>query len=124
MKIWQGGFLDMTGELTNRGNRGLALGYESREIGFGDTRVSARAARTPRGKPIDFSFKEAKVRRHRDVEGRAQQQGRPARADRGADAQFLGYSRDSKSKTAAPAFRYRVGQERGRGDHDHLDAAR
>ncbi len=27
-----------------------------------------------------------------------------------ADAQFLGYSRDSKSKTAAPAFKYRIGK--------------
>jgi hypothetical protein len=32
VKIWQGGFLDMAGELVNRGNRGLALGYDSREI--------------------------------------------------------------------------------------------
>ena len=36
VKIWQGGFLDMEGELVNRGNRGLALGYDSREIAFGE----------------------------------------------------------------------------------------
>ena len=59
VKIWQGGFLDMSGELIDRGGNGLALGYESREIGFGDQRVPARAADAA-GKPIDFTFKEAK----------------------------------------------------------------
>ena len=34
-KIWQGGFLDMSGELVGRGNNGLALGYDSREISLG-----------------------------------------------------------------------------------------
>ena len=34
-KLWQGGFLDMSGELIGRGNNGLALGYESREISLG-----------------------------------------------------------------------------------------
>ena len=59
VKIWQGGFLDMSGELINRGNRGLALGYESREISFGEHEYLL-APLNAAGKPIDFSFKEAK----------------------------------------------------------------
>ena len=59
VKIWQGGFLDMSGELVNRGNRGLALGYDSREIGFGE-REYLLAPLNAAGQPVDFSFKEGK----------------------------------------------------------------
>src|SRR6187402_1123055 len=59
VKIWQGGFLDMSGELTNRGGKGLALGYESREIGFGE-REYLLAPLDAQGKLIDFTFKDAK----------------------------------------------------------------
>src|SRR6185295_4762842 len=59
VKIWQGGFLDMSGEFVNRGNNGLALGYDSREIGFGD-REYLMAPLNAAGQPIDFSFKEGK----------------------------------------------------------------
>jgi hypothetical protein len=109
VKIWQGGFLQMEGELTNRGGRGLALGYESREIGFGD-HAYLLAPLNAAGAPVDFSFKEAKYgdaaadkaalynkRDHLDL-----------LAD--ADAQFLGYSRNSRDKAAAPSFKYRVGK--------------
>ena len=44
VKIWQGGFLDMSGELIGRGNRGLALGYDSREIALGEREYLRRAA--------------------------------------------------------------------------------
>ena len=107
VKIWQGGFLDMSGELTNRGGKGLALGYESREIGFGE-REYLLAPLNPAGNLVDFTFKDAKfgdTAAIRDALYSKQDQ-----LDRIAavDAQFLGYSRDSRDKAAAPVFRYRV----------------
>jgi mono/diheme cytochrome c family protein len=109
VKIWQGGFLDMEGELTNRGGRGLALGFESREIGFGD-RAYLLAPLNAAGAPVDFTFKEAKY-----GDQAADKAALYAKEDQLAqiaaqDAQFLGYSRNSKDKTAAPVFKYRVGK--------------
>jgi mono/diheme cytochrome c family protein len=109
VKIWQGGFLDMEGELTNRGGRGLALGYDSREISFGD-REYLLAPLNAAGAPVDFTFKETKY-----GDQAAQKAALNAKQDQlaqiaAADAQFLGYSRNSRDKTAAPAFKYRVGK--------------
>ena len=108
-KIWQGGFLDMSGELTNRGGRGLALGYESREIGFG-TREYLLAPLDPNGKAIDFSFKEAKFGDFERIKAALYSKEDQLAQIAAVDAQFLGYSRNSKDKTAAPAFKYRVGK--------------
>ncbi len=108
-KIWQGGFLDMEGELTGRGGRGMKLGHESREIGFGD-REYLLAPLDPNGKSIDFSFKEAKF-----GDGERMKAALNSTVDQLAqlaaiDAKFLGYSRDSRNPTASPAFKYRVGK--------------
>jgi mono/diheme cytochrome c family protein len=109
VKIWQGGFLDMTGELTNRGGKGLALGFESRELSFGG-RDYLLAPLNAAGRPIDFSFKEAKygdlATMRESLYSKEDQLARIA----AVDAQFLGYSRDSRSRTAAPVFKYRVGK--------------
>jgi mono/diheme cytochrome c family protein len=109
VKIWQGGFLQMEGELTNRGGRGLALGYESREIGFGD-REYLLAPLNGAGAPVDFTFKEAKY--GDQAADKAALYNKQDHMDllAAADAQFLGYSRNSKDKSAAPAFKYRVGR--------------
>ncbi|MFL6619990.1 MAG: hypothetical protein ACJ8MH_15410 [Povalibacter sp.] len=109
VKIWQGGFLDMTGELTNRGGKGLALGYDSREISLGDKEFLV-APLNSQGKPIDFSFKEAKFGDYATMRAALyDKQDQLARIAE-QDAQFLGYSRNSKDKLAAPAFKYRVGK--------------
>ena len=109
VKIWQGGFLDMTGELTNRGGKGLALGFESRELSFGSNEYLL-APLNAAGKPIDFSFKEAKygdlAAMRESLYSKEDQLTRIA----AVDAQFLGYTRDSRSKVAAPVFKYRVGK--------------
>ena len=107
VKIWQGGFLDMSGELTNRGGKGLALGYESRDIGFGE-REYLLAPLDASGNAIDFTFKDAKFGDMAAI--REALYGRQDQLERIAavDAQFLGYSRDSRDKLAAPVFRYRV----------------
>jgi hypothetical protein len=108
-KIWQGGYLDMTGELTNRGGKGLALGYESREINFGSNDYLL-APLNAAGKLIDFSFKDAKwgdlATMQASLNSKEDQLARIA----AVDAQFMGYSRNSKDKTAAPVFKYRVGK--------------
>ncbi|HSX50559.1 MAG TPA: hypothetical protein VLF09_06360 [Cellvibrio sp.] len=108
-KIWQGGFLDMTGEFTNRGGKGLKMGYESREINFGNQEFLL-APLNAQGKIIDFSFKEAKFG---DVETilaslNSKEDHLPRIA--AMDAQFLGYTRNSKQKNEVPTFNYRVGK--------------
>lgn len=108
VKIWQGGFLDMTGELTNRGGKGLALGYESREISFGD-REYLLAPLDAQGKLIDFSFKEARFGDTQTMRAALYDPRDQLARIRSVDAQFLGYSRDSRDKLAEPAFKYRVG---------------
>ena len=109
VKIWQGGFLDMEGELTNRGGRGLALGYESREIGFGD-REYLLAPLNAAGASVDFTFKEAKYGdQAADKAALYSKQDQLAQVA-AADAQFLGYARNSKDKAATPVFKYRVGK--------------
>lgn len=109
VKIWQGGFLDMSGELQNRGGGGLKLGYNSQNVDFGKNEFLL-APLSADGEIIDFSFKEAKFR---DVE--RIQRSLYAEEDfpdklAAVDARFLGYSIDSKNNSAVPAFRYRVGK--------------
>jgi mono/diheme cytochrome c family protein len=109
VKIWQGGFLDMSGELTNRGGRGLALGHDSREISFGD-RAYLLAPLNAAGAPVDFTFKEAKYGDSAALRAALYSTEDHLALLEKADAKFLGYSRDSKNKSAAPVFRYRVGK--------------
>jgi len=109
VKIWQGGFLEMSGEFTNRGNNGLALGYDSREIGFGDKEYLL-APLNAKGEPVDFSFKEGKFRDFAKFKAELYSKEDQLAKIAAADAQFLGYSRDSRNKQAAPAFKYRVGK--------------
>ncbi|HEV7606568.1 MAG TPA: c-type cytochrome [Steroidobacteraceae bacterium] len=109
VKIWQGGFLEMSGEFTNRGNNGLALGYDSREIGFGD-REYLLAPLKADGSAIDFSFKDAKFRDFATMRASLLSKEDQLARIAAVDAQFLGYSRNSKDRVAAPAFKYRVGK--------------
>lgn len=108
-KVWQGGFLDMTGELTNRGGDGIKTGFETREIDLGEQSVLF-APLNKAGERIDFSFKEAVFRDMETVKQALWSDKDQAELIAEQDAQFLGYERPSTSKTAAPSFRYRVGQ--------------
>lgn len=107
VKIWQGGFLDMTGELTNRGGKGLALGHESREIAFGE-REYLLAPLDGAGRTIDFSFKEAKFGDLATAQAGLRDPRDQLQRIADVHAQFLGYERDSRDKLAVPTFRYRV----------------
>lgn len=107
-KVWQGGFLDMSGEWLNRGGSGLKPGYESREIDLGTAAVLL-APLNAKGLPVDFTFKEPKFQDTAAV--RASLYNPRDNLDLLAeiDAQFLGYSRDSTDPIAPPVFNYRVG---------------
>ncbi|HEY7885509.1 MAG TPA: hypothetical protein VIC08_11255, partial [Cellvibrionaceae bacterium] len=108
-KLWQGGFLEMSGELKNRGGGGLNTGNEAREIDLGESRLLF-APLNGEGEMIDFSFKEALFRDtetvHKSLWSKQTQADRIA----AVDAQFLGYNRPSDQPTAAPVFNYRVGK--------------
>lgn len=108
-KIWQGGFLDMTGEFTNRGGKGLKMGYESREINFGNQEFLL-APLSAQGKIIDFSFKEAKFGDVETIKSSLNSKEDHLPRVAAMDAQFLGYTRNSKQKNEVPTFNYRVGK--------------
>lgn len=108
-KIWQGGFLDMTGEFTNRGGKGLKMGYESREISLGD-KDYLFAPLNAAGAPIDFSFKDAKFGDVDTIKKSLYTKEDHLDKLAAVDAQFLGYTRNSKDKAQAPSFRYRIGK--------------
>ena len=111
VKVWQGGFLDMSGEWKGRGGRGFRIGYNSREIAMGDS-DTLFAPLHENGEPVDFSFKEARfddeVARRAAVD--AEQDHFELLA--AANANFLGYSIDSVDAAAVPEFHYQVGQNR------------
>ena len=108
-KIWQGGFLDMTGEFTNRGGKGLKTGFESREINLGDKEYLF-APLDKAGKIIDFSFKDAKFGDFETIKKSLYNEQDHLVLLTQVDAQFLGYARNSKDKLATPYFKYRIGK--------------
>ena len=62
------------------------------------------------GQPVDFSFKEGKFGDFENHKAALNSQQDQLARIAAVDAQFLGYSRDSRNKLAAPVFRYRVGK--------------
>src|SRR5690606_19978054 len=108
-KLWQGGFLEMSGELKNRGGGGLNIGYEAREIDLGESRLLF-APLNAQGEAIDFSFKEALFRDNDTVQQSLWSKQTQADRITAVDAQFLGYKRPSDKPSAAPVFNYRVGK--------------
>jgi len=108
-KIWQGGFLDMTGEFTNRGGKGLKMGYESREINFG-AQEFLFAPLNAQGKVIDSSFKNSKFGDPETAKASLYSKEDHLARVTALDAQFLGYTRNSKEKQQLPSFSYRVGK--------------
>ncbi len=107
-QIWQGGFLDMGGEFLNRGGGGLKPGYESRQIALGTAPLLAplhldnRAIDLSATSPVfhDNDRVRELLNSPRDLKDMIAE----------ADAQFLGYERDSTKPDAAPVFKYRIGR--------------
>jgi hypothetical protein len=108
-KVWQGGFLDMSGEFLNRGGSGLKPGYQSHEIDLGAA-GTLLAPLNASGHPVDFSFKEPVFKDEQAVRAALYNPRDQLDLLAEANAQFLGYSRDSTNPGAAPVFSYRVGR--------------
>lgn len=108
VKMWQGGFLDMSGELQNRGGGGLSPGFDAQDIDFGEKEFLF-APLDKQGNAIDFSFKEAVFRDAETILKSLNSKRDHLEMLRAVDAQFMGYSLDSKKKLANPTFSYRVG---------------
>ncbi len=107
-RVWQGGFLNMEGELSGRGGGGLRTGFESREIDLG-AEQTLFVPLNGQGEVIDFSFKEAKLNDFDRIEQSLYSDIDHLDQLAAVDAQFLGYEHDSRDPEAAPIFRYRVG---------------
>ncbi|WP_169449463.1 family 16 glycoside hydrolase [Marinimicrobium agarilyticum] len=108
VKLWQGGFLDMSGELTNRGGAGLNMGYNSREIDFGDAKVLF-APLLPSGEVVDFSFKEAVFQDFETIRASLYSEQDHLEKLAAIDARFEGYTLNSQKARSVPAFHFRVG---------------
>lgn len=110
VQVWQGGFLDMSGELRNRGGRGLKTGYQGQLLELGGAPAALLTPLNAAGQPVEFTFKEAVFGTGETI--RETLNNPRDHLDRLAevDAQFLGYARDSRSADAAPTFNYRVGK--------------
>lgn len=107
VKVWQGGFLEMSGELRNRGGGGLKTGFEARLIDLGGDYLFAPI--NARGELVDFSFKEAVFNDFETVNESLYSKIDHLDRIKAEDAQFLGYELNSKQPTSGPSFRYRLG---------------
>lgn len=109
VKLWQGGFLDMSGELRNRGGAGLNMGYNSREIDFGGAPVLF-APLLPDGEMVDFSFKEAVFQDFDTISASLNSERDHLERLDSIDARFEGYAINSRKAQRAPAFHFRIGE--------------
>lgn len=112
-KIWQGGYLDMSGELRNRGGGGLKPGYNSQEINLevNDENSYLMVPLNTKGDMLDFSFKEAKRGDSETMLASLNSPQDHLTRLKNMDAQFLGYDfKSSGNAPSVPSFNYRVGQ--------------
>ncbi|MDQ2078208.1 family 16 glycoside hydrolase [Marinimicrobium sp. ABcell2] len=110
-RVWQGGFLNMSGELSGRGGSALRTGFETREIDLAGEEALF-APLNAQGELIDFSFKEAKFQDFDRIEQALYSDTDHLEKLAAVNAQFLGYERNSRDPEAAPSFNYRVGDNR------------
>ncbi|MGD8177414.1 family 16 glycoside hydrolase [Marinimicrobium sp. ARAG 43.8] len=110
VKLWQGGFLNMEGELRNRGGGGLAMGYNSREIDLNGEVLFAPLL--PSGEPVDFSFKDAVFGDMETVHDTLYAKEDFSDQIASVDARFRGYRIDSTSPEQSPDFDVEVGKNR------------
>lgn len=108
-KIWQGGFLDVSGEWTNRGGKGLKTGFDSQVIDLGKEGYLL-APLNKGGKLIDFSFKESVFGDTATIEKSLYNKEDHLDLVKAVDAAFKGYEINTKQKTDVPVFNYRIGE--------------
>ncbi len=108
VKVWQGGFLDVTGEWQNRGGGALKTGFDARLIDLGSAYLFAPL--NAKGETIDFSFKEAIYNDFDTIQESLYSKIDHLDRLKAVDAQFMGYQVNSRQPEAAPTFRYRIGK--------------
>ncbi len=107
VKLWQGGFLNMAGELENRGGGGLESGINSKNIDFKEKEYLL-APLNSRGELIDFSFKEGLFGSKQDTAVLLHGDKELEELVESVGAKFLGYTLDSKDPQGTPVFQYRI----------------
>ena len=108
-KLWQGGFLETSGELTGRGGNGFKIGYKAIESNFGGHDYLLQPL-NKKGKAINFDFKEPKFG---DLEALKRNTYSPSTLEEKIakqDAKFKGYFRDSTQPLTPVTFFFTVGQ--------------
>lgn len=108
-KIWQGGFLDVSGEWTNRGGRGLKTGFDSQVIDLGDQGYLL-APLNQKKELIDFSFRDSVFGDKKTIESALYSKEDHLDKVKAVGAAFKGYSQDSRQKDSALTFNYRIGE--------------
>ncbi|MFC4701557.1 family 16 glycoside hydrolase [Glaciecola siphonariae] len=106
-KIWQGGFLETSGELTGRGGNGFEMGYQAIELNLGAFGGLIRPYNQA-GKLVDFSFKTPKFKDFDTLKASAYSTVPFAERIAEQDAQFKGYFRDSTKPKAPVSFYFNV----------------
>jgi hypothetical protein len=108
-KIWQGGFLETSGELTGRGGSGFEIGYQAIELNLGEFGALIRPYNSA-GKLVDFSFKEPKFKDFETLKQSAYSTLPFADRIEQQDARFKGYFRDSQQALSPVRFDYEVSE--------------
>ena len=106
-KIWQGGFIEASGELTGRGGNGFEIGYQAVELSLGEFGGILRPYNSA-GNLVDFSFKEPKFKDFERIKQSAYSTKSFEQRLREQDAKFNGYYRNSTEKLAPVTFFYEV----------------
>jgi hypothetical protein len=109
-KLWQGGYIDASGELRNRGGKGLKLGHESQEVPLGSLGAILLPLQdlADERSTVDFSFKEAVFGDNSTVAKSLNSPLDQAEMIKRVNAKFLGFELDSKLPDGQPWFKFRV----------------
>ena len=108
-KVWQGGFLETSGELTNRGGNGFKLGFDAIEVPFGEQDALLHPINS-KGNLVDFSFKSTKFADYDTLRASAKSTLSLEQRIEEQDARFKGYFRDSTKPLSPVTFFYQVGK--------------
>ncbi|WP_415926378.1 hypothetical protein PN836_018505 [Ningiella sp. W23] len=106
-KIWKGGFLETSGELSGRGGKAFDIGYQAIETNLGSFSGLIRPLNAA-GKLIDFSFKSPVFDDIETVKQSAYSEKSFEQRANEQDARFKGYFRDSTKPLAPVTFFYNI----------------
>ena len=111
-RVWQGGFLETSGEFTNRGGQGFQPGYEAVELNLASSEVGdANLLVAPLDKnqaAVDLSAASPIFQKKEGMDILLNSASSLEAILDKADAAFKGYRRDSRNKLAPPTFLFRI----------------